>query len=281
MTHATESIGSPLIETAPPQRWLVSCDESGVGGETHYGFGALWMKEQRRGDFVGEIQRLRNQHNYKYECKWQKANNYRYVGFFRDLIEFFFKKEWLAFNCIIVKKALVDKGFHGGDYDLARRKHFTGFLVNKIKECIRANTHSRNTFRIWVDPIASRYEKADEAVKIIAERILASRLGQQNSLEAVLSRDSKETPSIQLCDLLLGAVIQAWNKTSSSDIKSELQLYMADHLGWSNLASDTSPSERKFNIWYFHDKRIKERKIQTRTVRLKYPLRPRGMNIAR
>ena len=32
--------------------WHVACDESGVGGQKFYGFGSLWMKYQRRGDFV-------------------------------------------------------------------------------------------------------------------------------------------------------------------------------------------------------------------------------------
>ena len=281
MIQTIESIQALNTSVGSPQRWLVSCDESGVGGETHYGFGALWMKEQRRGDFVREVLRIRNAHKYHYECKWQKVNNHRYLDFYRELVDFFFKKEWLAFHCVLIRKGLVDKHFHGGDYDLARRKHFTGFLVSKIKDCINANCGKENTFRIWVDKIASRYGKSDEAVGIIAERILNLELGKGNRIEAVTTRDSKEVPSIQLCDLLLGAAIQAWNKTSESDVKAKLQAHIASYLGWHNLASDTDPFERKFNIWYFHDTRKKQREIETRAVCLKYPLPAKRMRIVR
>lgn len=280
----SQSVYSPQRTDASfnsTQRWLVSCDESGVGGETHYGFGALWMKEQRRGDFVREVQRIRDTHKYTYECKWQKANNHRYLEFYKELVDFFFKKEWLAFHCFIIRKALIDKNFHDGDYDLARRKHFTGFLVDKIKGCIRANRNAKSTFRIWVDKIASRYEKANEAVGIISERILSLELGNGSRIEAVTTRDSKDTPSIQLCDLLLGSTIQAWNKMSESEIKTKLQVHVASYLGWPNLASDTDPSERKFNIWYFHDTRRKKREIETRKVCLKYPLPTKRMRIVR
>lgn len=281
MIQSVENVQDLSPSVAPPQRWLVSCDESGVGGETHYGFGALWMKEQRRGDFVREVQRIRDAHKYTYECKWQKTNNPRYLTFYKELVDFFFKREWLAFHCFIIKKATVDKTFHDGDYDLARRKHFTTFLVNKIKACIRANADKATTFRVWLDPFASRYQKAEETIKIIGVRILKSHLGPRNSLEAVTSRDSKETPSIQLCDLLLGAVIQAWNRTSDSDVKVKLQEYIANYLGWSDLHSDTRHLERKFNIWYFKDKRIAVREVRTQRVNLRYPLPERRMNIVR
>jgi hypothetical protein len=281
MLQSVESVQDLSPSASSPQRWLVSCDESGVGGETHYGFGALWMREQRRGLFYREFQKLRDAHRYTYECKWQKTNNSRYLDFYKELVEFFFKREWLAFHCFIIKKAAVDKTFHDGDYDLARRKHFTTFLVNKIKACIRANADKVNTFRVWLDPFASRYQKTDETVRIIAERILKSHLGPRNSLEAVTSRDSKETPSIQLCDLLLGAVIQAWNKTSDSEVKAELQAHIAGYLGWADLASDTHQFERKFNIWYFKDKRTSVREVKTRHINLRYPLPERRMNIVR
>lgn len=52
--------------------WHVSCDESGTGGQRFYGFGSLWMKYQRRGDFVQMIRELREKHNCTDELKWQK-----------------------------------------------------------------------------------------------------------------------------------------------------------------------------------------------------------------
>ncbi|HHF2926209.1 TPA: hypothetical protein ACPJ0S_004928 [Vibrio alginolyticus] len=108
--------------------WHVACDESGVDGQKYYGFGSLWMKYQRRGDFVRIIRELRDKHKYDNEIKWQKAHKKHYAGFYEDLIETFFKHQWLAFHCIVIRKGMVDKKYHDGDYDLAMRKHFTKLI---------------------------------------------------------------------------------------------------------------------------------------------------------
>jgi hypothetical protein len=253
-------------------RWLISCDESGVGGAKYYGFGSLWMKWQRRGDFARDFRDLCERHNYLGECKWNRAHSRRNQSFFFDLVEYFFSHPWLAFHCIIIRKGMVDKSLHGGDYDLARRKHFNMLLTTKIKHCIKSHPGREFTFRIWVDPIASRYRKADEAVKVIANNVLAQALGSVRPVDSVITRDSKATPTIQICDLLLGAVMDAWQQNSSSEVKAKLQQRIAHHLGWNDLQADTFPTERKFNIWYFYDPTLGPREVQTRDVNLKYPL---------
>jgi phosphopantetheine adenylyltransferase len=67
--------------------WHVACDESGIDGQVYYGFGSLWMKYQRRGDFTRIIRELREKHNYHNEIKWQKAHKKFYAEFYADLIE--------------------------------------------------------------------------------------------------------------------------------------------------------------------------------------------------
>ena len=57
---------SPDADDASPRgiiRWLVSCDESGVHGARHYGFGTLWMNWQRRGDSAALIRGVREEHD--------------------------------------------------------------------------------------------------------------------------------------------------------------------------------------------------------------------------
>lgn len=71
--------------------WHVACDESGIDGQRFYGFGSLWMKYQRRGDFARIVRELREKHNCSDEIKWQKAHSKRnaafYAGFNRDLLQ--------------------------------------------------------------------------------------------------------------------------------------------------------------------------------------------------
>ncbi len=250
-------------------RWLISCDESGVGGAAYYGFGSLWMSWQRRGDFAREFRLLTERHGYEYECKWNKCHNRSHLEFFLDVVDFFFDRPWLAFHCLIVRKGMVDKSLHGGDFDLARRKHFAMLLTSKIRQVMRNRPNREHTFRIWVDPIASRYAKADEAVEVISNNVLGQVFGGVRPVDKVITHDSKDTPSIQVCDLLLGAVMDAWQQKSQSETKTIIQQRIASRLSWSDLRADTFPGEKKFNIWYFFDPTLGPREVETRSIHLK------------
>ena len=261
-------------EDDPPKgvvRWLISCDESGVHGARYYGFGTLWMAWQRRGEFAELIRELRQEHGYQHEIKWQKVKNHT-VPFYDDLVEAFFKTSWLSFHCFVVERATVRKELHRGDYDLARRKHFGMLLRNKVAACVKARPGREQTFRVFVDPIHSRYAKADEAAEVICNNALAKVFNGRRPVDRVITRRSHDTPSIQLCDLLLGAVMSAWEGDATSEAKLDVQTWVAHHLGWSDLRADTSPTEKKFNIWNFHDPTRGTRRIETRRIRLRYPL---------
>jgi hypothetical protein len=263
--HSTEA-----EEADPPpgvKRWLISCDESGVHGARYYGYGTLWMPWQRRGAFSGLIDSLRSKHAFRFEFKWEKVGS-RYLAFYRDLVQVFFETTWLSFHCLVVERAIVREP----DLDLARRKHFTKLLTNKIQRCLAVHPEREQTFRIWVDPIHTRYDKADEAVETISNNVLAKALGSLRPVDSVLTHDSKETPSIMLCDLLLGAAMAAWQRKVEAPAKLALMRWTAEHLGWEDLRADTWQQERKFNVWFFHDPTLGPRSAVTRTVTLKYPL---------
>lgn len=253
-------------------RWLVSCDESGMHGSKYYGFGTLWMAWQRRGDFAALMRDLCDEHGYDHEVKWQKVKK-RTSEFYEDVVETFFRTPWLSFHCCVVPRIVVRREFHRGDYDLARRKHFGMLLRNKISRCIKARPDREQTFRVFVDPIHSKYSKADEAADVICNNALAKAFGGRRPLDSVITRDSRDTPSIQMCDLLLGAVLSAWEQQATSDAKLNLQAWIAHHLGWSDLRSDTSRDERKFNVWMFYDPTKGPRQAETRRVQLVYPLK--------
>lgn len=253
--------------------WHSSCDESGGTNTPYYGFGSLWMKWQRRGDFTRKINILKKQYGINHEFKWNKANARKNRDFYFDLIDFFFKEKWMAFHCLIVRKGIVDKACHNDDYDLGMRKHYTMLLTNKIKRCIRRHKDRDIAFRIWIDIINSRYPKADEAMHVIANNTINRELQSINNyVESVITKDSKEAYQIQLCDLLLGAVMDEWHQKATSKSKKEIQYRIAKYLGWENLKADTRPEERKFNIWYYKPKRNSVREVKYREVKLYYPL---------
>lgn len=262
----------PTVDNPGKLVWHVACDESGIDGQRFYGFGSLWMKHQRRGDFARLMREIREKHHFYEEIKWQKAHSKRYAAFYQDLVELFFKHPWLAFHCIIVEKSIVDKKLHNGDFDLARRKHFTALITNKVSNVISAHPERDSYFRIEVDPIASRYKKADEAFHVIANNTLRQKHGRDNIINSVVTKDSKSSENIQLSDFFLGAVMCAYQGKASSEAKIKLSNSVASYLGWDHLQHDTWHTERKFNIWYFYDKKRGVRDIETKEVNLKYPL---------
>jgi len=252
--------------------WHVACDESGIDGAKFYGFGSLWMRWQRRGDFARDIRELRERYGFFEEIKWQKAHSKKYANFYEDLVDYFFRRAWLAFHCIVIRKAMVNKEYHDGDYDLARRKHFTKLISNKINGVLKAHRDRPCEFRVEVDPIASRYKKADEAFHKIANNQIRQELGLEGPIKTVITKDSKESEQIQLSDFFLGAVMAAWQGKATSEGKLRMQALVGGYLGWPNLLSDTNPWERKFNIWYFYDRTQGPREVKTRDVHLRYPL---------
>jgi hypothetical protein len=178
----------------------------------------------------------------------------------------------MAFHCLVVSRDSVNKQeFHNNDWDLARRKHYTMLLTSKMRKALNRFPDREHEFRVYVDPIASRYDKADETMEVITNNILNKRIPGTSSVTSVVTRESWETPAIQLCDLLLGAVMETWQKRASNPTKINIRKCMAYHLGWDDLDSDTMPTERKFNIWYFFDPVREMRRVTTRKVKLIYP----------
>ena len=261
------------MENIGVRSWLIACDESGVHGSAHYGFGSLWLKWQRRGDFLEDFRAIKERHGFRDECKWNKVNSERNLPFYQELISYFFQRHWIVFHCLVVRKDTVRKGeFHNNDWDLARRKHFTMLLTNKMGKALKRFPDREHEFRVYVDPIASRYDKADEAVEVISNNVLNQEFRGRSPVKSVITRDSKLTPSIQLCDLLLGAVMETWQQKASNPAKLAVRQIVAEHLGWNTFDSDTHVRERKFNIWYFFDTpKEAVRRVKTNIVHLKYP----------
>jgi hypothetical protein len=264
-----------MSNLTPPLRWLISCDESGMHGGRYYGFGSLWMPYQRRGDFLDIIRQLRARHRYRDEFKWSNIGPAS-VPAYVDLVDLFFRTHSLAFHCIVYPTNVVRRELHKSRQEM-HQKHFTLLLTDKIRRCRRIHRNREQTFRVWVDPLPNRYTKAHEVVQNVANAVLRSVFGKVRPVDGVTVIDSKDTPSVQLCDVLLGAVMAAWQgKTQAAD-KREVQRTICDRLGWPSLRWDTKHTERKFNVWMFHDEDRGVRTATTRDVVLRYPLPNRSV----
>jgi hypothetical protein len=83
-----------------------------------------------------EISVRRGEHGFRDDVKWTKVSKFGY-DCYAELVDVFFATSWLWFHCLLVEKSVVRKELHGGDYDLARRKHLTMLLTDKVKRALR------------------------------------------------------------------------------------------------------------------------------------------------
>lgn len=217
----------------PPLRWLISCDESGMHGGRFYGFGTMWMPYQRRGTFHEVVRGVRDRHRYRDEFKWQNIGPGS-VPAYVDLIDTFFQTHWLAFHCIVFPTNVVRRDLHKSKEEM-HQKHFTLLLTDKIRKCMKVHRKREQTFRVWVDPLPNRYAKANEVVENVANAVLKPVFGEVRRVDGVSVMDSKETPSVQLCDVLLGAVMAAWQGKLAASDKSAVQQAICGRLGWPTL----------------------------------------------
>lgn len=261
----------PEADLAVPgyKNLLIFTDESGIhSNSSHYAFDSFWMPWERRGDLHKLFDEIRRRHGYGYEFKWTKVSSERAKDAVLDLVREFFRRRWMMFHCIVVRKQLVDLSLHGGDDDLARRKHFAKLISCKIGHFLKIGGPDR-VFHVRTDVLPSRYAKADEA----AEKIINSTLKRQSGRHPVASFktvDSKESPGVQLADLLVGAVMADRHGTLTSKHKIAVKEEVARHLGWPDLRTDTYVHEWKFNIWEFCDPTV-GREAATRHVKLLIP----------
>ena len=266
-----------MTDTPGRLRYSVFIDDASVDGKAkHFGFGTLWMPWQRRGDISRELQALRERHHYPHEIKWEKVSK-KYLGFYLDLVDWFFGASFAAFHCMVVHQPSLDLAKHGGRIEVAREKAATLLLSNKTKRFLTVHPDREAEIRVYVDPLPTSRAKADEVMQIITGHVIRAAMQRTDLDLRVFTKDSKEVTGIQLCDLLLGAVLDGFNRRSSSEPKDRLRRHVAAHLGWEDIDADTFPEEPKFNIWHLW----KERRVwpvETRAVRLSTPPRhPEGM----
>jgi hypothetical protein len=252
------------------RNYLVYCDESGIDGQRYYGFGSLWMPHERRGDFAALIADLRAKHRHFDEIKWTNVTR-RSEAFCLDLIDAFFRAKWLMFHSLIVRRGYSKRDAHKS-FDEEKRKRFAMLVTTKIKFFCAGDANK--AYHVRVDPLPSRYKKADEAAFKIAAATLKKELGIA-PLKTLITRDSKETPGIQLADLLLGATLADWQQVATAPHKLRVRRAVAEHVGWPDLRADTHVHEWKFNIWNFHDPTAgHEREVQSRRVELRHSMPP-------
>ncbi len=224
----------------------IYCDESRQElfydkDKTSSGFaliGGIWLDAAHRASVKAEIKSIRAKHNLYSEFKWTKVSE-RYIGFYMDLISYFFREDALRFRTIVLKNTELDSvKFHDGDNELM----FYKFYYQLIKHWLEDG----NTYRVFVDLKTNR--KRDR-LEVLRKYLQWSNLAA--SIEHLQALPSVQVDLIQLADLLLGAVGARANGHTESKAKGQL-LSHAEACLKHPLGNPTDRCDEKFNVFRFH-----------------------------
>lgn len=260
------------------RNYLVYGDESGIDGQVYYGFGTLWLPYEARGRLTQLVRRLRRESGgLQDELGWS-AVNAKKLPLCLALVEEFFRARWLMFHCIVVPREIVNPKLHAKGYETAREKHFCELMVSALRTFGRGSADK--TYHLRIDPFPSSYRKTDEKLHRIINASVKKELGVE-PITTMTTVDSKRSAGVQLADLLLGAVMSAWQtgKVATNPAKRAMRSFIAAHLGWPDLRSDTFPVRTdplswKFNVWLFCGHPDERREKTQRKLRFRFDVPP-------
>lgn len=105
--------------------------------------GSIWIPKVYREDLKNSIKKIKDNHNYRNEIKWNKvapSSN----EFYLDLLKYFFSTDNIRFRVLLVKSNKIDRvKFHNGDGELSFYKFYYQLLQHWIL--------SYNSYSIFLD----------------------------------------------------------------------------------------------------------------------------------
>jgi len=219
----------------------VYCDESGLealkrkDAHNFMAIGGVWMPEICRDEFKEAIKLIKMKYNIAGELKWHKFSP-AYFDLYAEIIDFFFKKDYLRFRVLLVESAKVDNfRFNSSDAELGFYKFYYQLLHHWI--------YDFNEYHIFLDLKVNR----DKGRLKLLEKVL--RLSNLSSkVEHVQGLPSDQSLGIQLADILTGLVAAKFNNETTSKAKLALIAHIEQH--WLETSiSPTAKWEEKFNVF--------------------------------
>ncbi|MBI9014060.1 MAG: DUF3800 domain-containing protein [Clostridiales bacterium] len=172
-----------------------------------------------------------------YEIKWTKVSNNK-IGFFKELIDFFFERSDIFFRCIIADKDSLKLDQHNLSHDDWYYRMYYLLLSKKLDE--------KSEYNIYID-----IKDTCSGLKVIKlKEVLNGSYYDFSSrmIQKLQQVHSHETNLMQLCDLFIGAIGYNNNGYASSKSKLEVIEHLKNKSGCS-LDRRTPLSNEIFNLF--------------------------------
>ena len=219
----------------------IYADESGLealtdkSAHTYCAIGGIWIPAENRLQLKNDLKKIKDQYSIKGELKWNKISP-AYFNLYRDVIDYFFTKEFIRFRVILIEADLVDNvKFNNTDAELGFYKFYYQLLHHWI--------YDFNSYNIFLDHKINRHKgRFKELEKVLENANLTSKIKQVQALP------SHEQLGIQLADVLTGLVASKMNGGLTGNAKIDL----IDYVEKNYLKKEITPTpkwQEKFNVF--------------------------------
>src|SRR5690625_2482559 len=186
------------------------------------------------------VRKLKRRHGLAdaFEIKWTKVSPAK-VDFYREVVELFFAEEAMSFRGLVVpnKAALRHLDFSQTHDEWYYKMYYL---------LLRPLLHKKRKFRVYLDIKDTRGGEKVRRLENYLKRFL--RDWEQNVLESIQLVHSRELASLQIVDLLIGAVAYVQRDLSANAGKTALADLIRSRSGLT-LQHSTAPGRPKFDLF--------------------------------
>jgi len=207
------------------------------------GFGAITVPVDTVHAHAVAIRHIKQEYGCTGELKWTKLSQ-KNLSFYTALVEYFFSSEDLNFRALVVhdKERLDHNKYNKGSHDLFYYKMYY-FLIRGL-----TSLHSAETMHVYLDIKDTHGALRVKKLKEVLSNSLHD--FKQNRIPRIQVIRSTESELLQLTDFLLGALMYATRKNTSSKAKLFITQLVEEKAGYS-LTKSTEPWEFKLNLFHF------------------------------
>lgn len=227
-------------------------------------FGSLWLHNNKLPDFENRFWELWDASfpTRKSELKWTKVSKGR-IHIYKEFVNLFWDFPNTDFRCMVIDKHSIDyQKYHDGNEELGFYKFLYFFLSRNIEKDYK-HREITTSYQLFLD-----HRRQNDSIEVGSlqklKEVMNNRLDNHcseiqlpvvRSVESV--RDSKQSPAIQIVDVLMGAVGYAFEGYQTSRHKLELIEHIESRFQL-RLSASTPYLSEKVNIWKFEFKTKKE-----------------------
>lgn len=230
--------------------YSVYCDESAHlenDQQKAMVLGAVWCPTDSRHEINERLVQIRRRHDLKddFEIKWTKVSPAK-VGFYLDVIDYFFDNTELSFRGLVVpdKGKLNHEAYANTHDDWYYRMYFV---------LLKAILDNDNYYKIYLDiKDTGGGKKVESLHQVLSNNIYDFNRNVVQNIQLVRSH---EIGILQICDLLIGAVMAVNRGTDVSPAKLELINRIKLRSSY-DLTRRTLIKEQKFNLFVWHQEDV-------------------------